>query len=68
MTQKSFYVLLILAGSIFSGRIFGNTGFPIMGGPDDPIVIPLWENGAHGFEQRRDDTEEAKDYFLIEIL
>jgi hypothetical protein len=26
-----------------------------------PIVIPLWPNGAPGFENRRNEPEQAKD-------
>lgn len=36
-------------------------------GADDPVVIPLWENGAPGFESRRDEPEEAKDYWVRNI-
>ncbi len=30
-------------------------------------VIPLWENGAPGFEDRRDEPEQAKDYWVKNI-
>jgi acetyl esterase/lipase len=36
-------------------------------GPDDPLVIPLWKNGAPGFENRRSEPEEAKDYWVRNI-
>lgn len=32
-----------------------------------PQVIPLWPNGAPGFESRRDIPEEAKDYWVRNI-
>ncbi|HLP08936.1 MAG TPA: alpha/beta hydrolase [Opitutaceae bacterium] len=32
-----------------------------------PTVIPLWENGAPGFESRRTEPEEAKDYWVRNI-
>lgn len=32
-----------------------------------PIVIPLWKNGAPGFENRKDIPEQAKDYWVRSI-
>lgn len=32
-----------------------------------PQVIPLWEKGAPGFESRRDEPEQAKDYWVKNI-
>ena len=32
-----------------------------------PLVIPLWKNGAPGFENRKDMPEEAKDYWVRSI-
>ena len=32
-----------------------------------PKVVPLWENGAPGFESRRNEPEEAKDYWVRSI-
>src|SRR5665647_708107 len=32
-----------------------------------PVVIPLWKNGAPGFESRKDIPEEAKDYWVKNI-
>ncbi len=32
-----------------------------------PEVIPLWENGAPGFESRRDEPEQARDYWVRNI-
>ncbi|MDZ4657729.1 MAG: alpha/beta hydrolase [Bythopirellula sp.] len=32
-----------------------------------PEVIPLWANGAPGFENRRDEPEQAKDYWVKNI-
>jgi acetyl esterase/lipase len=32
--------------------------------PAEPLRIPLWQNGAPGFESRKDIPEEAKDYWL----
>jgi len=34
---------------------------------DEPKVIPLWANGAPGFEARRDEPEQAKDYWVRNI-
>ena len=33
----------------------------------EPQVIPLWEKGAPGFESRRDEPEQAKDYWVKNI-
>ena len=32
-----------------------------------PLVVPLWEKGAPGFENRRNEPEEAKDYWVKNI-
>jgi len=32
-----------------------------------PIVIPLWKNGAPGFENLRNEPEQAKDYWVKNI-
>src|SRR3954468_1658407 len=32
-----------------------------------PLVLPLWEKGAPGFESRRTEPEEAKDYWVKNI-
>src|ERR1700735_2864268 len=34
---------------------------------DKPTVIPLWPKGAPGFENRRDEPELAKDYWVRNI-
>jgi len=34
---------------------------------DQPRVIPLWPNGAPGFESRRNEPEIAKDYYIRNI-
>ena len=33
----------------------------------EPTVIPLWPNGAPGFENRRNEPEQAKDYWVRNI-
>src|ERR1700749_5247722 len=33
----------------------------------EPTVIPLWANGAPGFENRRNEPEQAKDYWVKNI-
>ena len=33
----------------------------------EPQVIPLWEKGAPGFEDRRNEPEQAKDYWVKNI-
>ena len=37
---------------LFAGAVFLRAG--------EPLVIPLWTNGAPGFEDRRNEPEEAK--------
>jgi acetyl esterase/lipase len=32
-----------------------------------PVVVPLWTNGAPGFESRRDEPELARDYWVRHI-
>lgn len=34
---------------------------------DEPQVVPLWVNGAPGFEDRRNEPEQAKDYWVRNI-
>ncbi len=34
---------------------------------NEPLVIPLWKNGAPGFENRRNEPEQAKDYWVKNI-
>src|ERR1700722_16341294 len=34
---------------------------------DAPVVVPLWPNGAPGFESRRDEPEVARDYWVRNI-
>src|SRR5580692_10601857 len=34
---------------------------------EKPTVIPLWPKGAPGFENRRDEPEQAKDYWVRNI-
>jgi acetyl esterase/lipase len=34
---------------------------------EEPIVVPLWEGGAPGFESRRGEPEEAKDYWVKNV-
>ena len=34
---------------------------------EEPLVVPLWEKGAPGFEERRHEPEQAKDYWVRNI-
>lgn len=40
---------------------------PAVSSQNKPLVIPLWENGAPGFEQLKNEPEEAKDYWVKHI-
>ena len=48
--------------SLFAVLIAASTAFA-----DEPQVIHLWPNGAPGFEDRRDEPELAKDYWVRNI-
>jgi acetyl esterase/lipase len=49
------FLLLLLAAPIISNSQV------------KPIILPLWQNGAPGFENRKDEPEEAKDYWVKNI-
>lgn len=34
---------------------------------DTPVVIPLWEKGAPGFESRKNEPEQAKDWWVRNV-
>ena len=34
---------------------------------DKPVQIPLWSNGAPGYENRRNEPEQAKDYWVKNV-
>jgi acetyl esterase/lipase len=46
--------MLLAIGSVFAQQ-------------QQPIIMPLWANGAPGFESRKDIPEEAKDYWVRHI-
>lgn len=59
MRKIRFPAFLLLAVSFFlSHKAVAQT---------TPIVLPLWEKGAPGFESRRTEPEEAKDYWVKNI-
>src|SRR6266700_5637142 len=42
--------------------------FPVMTlAQEKPVQVPLWQNGAPGFESRRYEPEQAKDYWVKNI-
>ncbi len=49
---------------IFLPLIFFATG---LAAQDSNIVIPLWKNGAPGFENRKNEPEQAKDWWVNSI-
>jgi acetyl esterase/lipase len=53
--------LLILVSVLFTGNPMS------LFAQSDSLVIPLWKNGAPGFENRKNDPEEAKDYWVKNI-
>jgi acetyl esterase/lipase len=52
-TPKQLLALLLLPASLLCA--------------ETPTVIPLWANGAPGFENRRDEPEQARDYWVRHI-
>src|ERR1700761_4584625 len=52
------YLKLILCLVIFPATLWAQT---------EPTVIPLWPNGAPGFENRKNEPEQAKDYWVRNI-
>jgi acetyl esterase/lipase len=56
----------IAAGQRIAAAIFGL--FPlVIFAQDTPRVIHLWPNGAPGYENRRDEPEETKDYWVKNV-
>ncbi len=39
----------------------------LLNAQSDSLVLPLWKNGAPGFENRKNEPEEAKDYWVKNI-
>ncbi|HYO24592.1 MAG TPA: hypothetical protein VEQ85_06540, partial [Lacipirellulaceae bacterium] len=55
-------VRLAAAGALLVGNL------PLLGrGAEAPAVLPLWPGGAPGFESRRDEPEQAQDYWVKNI-
>jgi len=52
--RTAFSILMICHGSVLFAQ-------------SDSLVIPLWNNGAPGFENRKNEPEEAKDYWIKNI-
>src|ERR1700733_9563620 len=50
---KTFIILLLLPAALWAQT--------------EPLVIPLWAKGAPGFENRRNEPEQAKDYWVKKI-
>jgi acetyl esterase/lipase len=57
--MKSKFLLLLLLQSFAFFFIYAQR--------NDSLVIPLWQNGAPGFENRRNEKEEAKDWWVKNI-
>jgi acetyl esterase/lipase len=41
--------------------------FPATAAAEEPVVIPLWPNGAPGFEARKSEPEKAESYWVKNI-
>ncbi|SDE42418.1 Acetyl esterase/lipase [Mucilaginibacter pineti] len=53
LKRLAVYLLIILPAAVMA--------------QDAPVVIPLWTKGAPGFENRRNEPEQAKDYWVKNI-
>jgi acetyl esterase/lipase len=51
--------------TIISILIISNSS--VLHAQSDSLVIPLWKNGAPGFENKKNEPEEAKDYWVKNI-
>jgi acetyl esterase/lipase len=59
MIKRSFQLCLLVTGLIIPGSgLYAQS---------DSLVLPLWKNGAPGFENRKNEPEEAKDYWVKNI-
>jgi len=54
------YSLLLLVSLCFGNILF-------LFAQSDSLVVPLWKNGAPGFENSKNEPEEAKDYWVKNI-
>jgi acetyl esterase/lipase len=52
------YLKVTLCSLLFPASLWAQTSL---------LVIPLWQNGAPGFENRRNEPEQAKDYWVKNI-
>jgi hypothetical protein len=50
---------------VFISLLFSVVGLAAVA--QDSLVIPLWQGGAPGFENRKDEPEEAKDWWVKNI-
>lgn len=53
--------------AIFLALLVGSFHSPAARAAEELTVMPLWPNGAPGFENRRDEPEQAKDYWVKNI-
>ncbi len=60
MISKKTAIRLLICSLIMSGTRF-------LYAQPDSLVIPLWKNGAPGFENKKNEPEEAKDYWVKNI-
>jgi acetyl esterase/lipase len=58
VSSISRFCLLFAMMTVFPGR---------SGAQPDSLVIPLWKNGAPGFEDKKNEPEQAQDYWIKNI-
>ena len=63
MKNKTIISLQTLIWIIAIGCVLPVTGRA----QEKPLVVPLWPNGAPGFEERRNEPEQAKDWWVKNI-
>ena len=58
MISRFLQILLFIVIVFYGDSLFAQS---------DSLIIPLWKNGAPGFENRKNEPEEAKDYWVKNI-
>jgi acetyl esterase/lipase len=61
MTGRAFHLkqhLVFIVSILLTASLFAQ---------ENSIVVPLWQNGAPGFEQRKNEPEQAKDWWVKNI-
>src|SRR5215813_9395136 len=57
-TKKSIYQVFIIFACLLAQPVFAQ---------DSSFVVPLWPNGAPGFENRKNEPEQSKDWWVKNV-